>query len=119
MAKLYSVALSKLIEDLKLETVYMPRDPQEIMIKTVDINRPLFRAYTSGSTGPSKQVIHSAYTMVAVVAQMNFYAGGTAQRPTWMVTALPPSLVAVIVSMVLMPLSSSRWSSFFRRRSAA
>ena len=40
MAKLYSVALSKLIEDLKLETVYMPRDPQEIMIKTVDINRP-------------------------------------------------------------------------------
>ena len=40
MAKLYSVALSKLIEDLKLETVYMPQDPQEIMIKTVDINRP-------------------------------------------------------------------------------
>ena len=40
MAKLYSVALSKLIEDLKLETVYMPRDPQEIMIRTVDINRP-------------------------------------------------------------------------------
>ena len=30
----------QLIEDLKLETVYMPRDPQEIMIKTVDINRP-------------------------------------------------------------------------------
>ena len=28
------------IEDLKLETVYMPQDPQEIMIKTVDINRP-------------------------------------------------------------------------------
>ena len=40
MAKLYSVALSKLIEDLKLETVYMPQDPQEIMIKTVDINSP-------------------------------------------------------------------------------
>ena len=40
MAKLYSVALSKLIEDLKLETVYMPQDPQEIMIKTVDNTRP-------------------------------------------------------------------------------
>ena len=25
---------------MKLETVYMPQDPQEIMIKTVDINRP-------------------------------------------------------------------------------
>lgn len=40
MAKLYSVALSKLIADLKLETVYMPDDPDEIMIKTVDVNRP-------------------------------------------------------------------------------
>ncbi|MEE1392947.1 MAG: HPr kinase/phosphorylase, partial [Negativibacillus sp.] len=40
MAKLYSVALSKLIEDLKLEMVYMPRDPKEIMVTTVDINRP-------------------------------------------------------------------------------
>ena len=40
MAKLYSVPLSKLIADLKLETVYMPGDPQEIMITTVDINRP-------------------------------------------------------------------------------
>ena len=38
----------------------------------VDIHRPLFRAYTSGSTGPSKQVTHSAHTMLSVVAQMNF-----------------------------------------------
>lgn len=74
----------------------------------VDINRPLFRAYTSGSTGPSKQVIHSAYTMIAVVAQMNFYAGGDGYRPTWLVTALPPCLVAVVVSMTLMPLSSNK-----------
>ncbi len=74
----------------------------------VDINRPLFRAYTSGSTGPSKQVIHSSYTMLAVVSQMNFYAGAEEYRPTWLVTALPPSLVAVVVSMVLMPLSSNK-----------
>lgn len=73
-----------------------------------DINRPLFRAYTSGSTGPSKQVIHSAFTMLAVVSQMNFYAGASDHRPTWMVTILPPSLVAVVVSMVLMPLSSNK-----------
>lgn len=74
----------------------------------VDINRPLFRAYTSGSTGPSKQVIHSAHSMIAVVAQMNFYAGASDHRPTWMVTLLPPSLVAVVVSMLLMPLSSNK-----------
>ena len=32
-----------------------------------DENRPLFCAYTSGSTGPSKQVVHSAYSMIGVV----------------------------------------------------
>lgn len=73
-----------------------------------DVNRPLFRAYTSGSTGPSKQVIHSAHTMLAVIAQMNFYAGASEYRPTWMVTLLPPALVAVVVSMLLMPLSSNK-----------
>ena len=74
----------------------------------VDVNRPLFRAYTSGSTGPSKQVIHSAHTMLAVIAQMNFYAGASDYRPTWMVTALPPALVAVVVAMELMPLASNK-----------
>ena len=73
-----------------------------------NLDRPLFRAYTSGSTGPSKQVIHSARTMLSVVAQMNFYAGSIQFRPTWMVTCLPPSLVAVVVSMLLMPLSSNK-----------
>lgn len=73
-----------------------------------DIDRPLFRAYTSGSTGPSKQVIHSARTMLSVIAQMNFYAGASEYRPTWMVTSLPPTLVAVVVAMVLMPLASNK-----------
>lgn len=74
----------------------------------VDINRPLYRAYTSGSTGPSKQVIHSAHTMLGIVCQMNFYGSAEGFRPNWMVTCLPPSLVAVVVSMVLLPLSSDK-----------
>ena len=73
-----------------------------------DIHRPLFRAYTSGSTGPSKQVIHSADTMLGIICQMNFYGGTEEFRPNWMVTCLPPALVAVVVSMVLMPLASNK-----------
>ena len=73
-----------------------------------NINRPLLRAYTSGSTGPSNQVIHSAHTMIGVIHQMNFYAGSDAFRPTWLVTALPPALVAVVVSMILMPMASNK-----------
>ncbi|MDO5411411.1 MAG: class I adenylate-forming enzyme family protein [Lachnospiraceae bacterium] len=74
----------------------------------IDIDRPLFRAYTSGSTGPSKQVIHSANTMLGIICQMNFYGGAEDFRPSWMVTCLPPALVAVIVSMVLLPMSSNK-----------
>ncbi len=73
-----------------------------------DINRPLFRAYTSGSTGPSKQVIHSAATMLNVVCQMNFYGGADNFRPNWLVTCLPPALVAVVVSMVILPMASNK-----------
>ncbi len=73
-----------------------------------DIDRPLFRAYTSGSTGPSKQVIHSAHTMIGVVHQLNFYGSGSGFRPTCLVTILPVSLVAMVVSMILMPLASNK-----------
>lgn len=73
-----------------------------------DINRPLFRAYTSGSTGPSKQVIHSSHTMLGIVCQMNFYGGVESGRARWLVTCLPPALVAVVVSMCLVPLSSDK-----------
>lgn len=73
----------------------------------VDIDRPLFRCYTSGSTGPSKQVVHSAHSIIGTLAQMNFY-GANDVRPTWLVTLLPPCLVAVVVSMLLLPLASNK-----------
>lgn len=73
----------------------------------VDIDRALFRCYTSGSTGPSKQVIHSAHTIIGVLTQMNFY-GGADFRPTWLQTILPPCLVAVVISMLLLPLASNK-----------
>ena len=74
----------------------------------VNVNRPLFRAYTSGSTGPSKQVIHSAQTMLAVVHQLSAYGSSDEFRPTWLMTILPPALIAVTVSMLLMPMASNK-----------
>lgn len=73
-----------------------------------DINRPLFRAYTSGSTGASKQVIHSAYSMIGIITQMSFYGSAGDFRPTWLLTNLPPCLIAVVVSMILVPLCSNK-----------
>ena len=74
----------------------------------VDIDRPLFRCYTSGSTGPSKQVIHSAHTIIGALAQMNFYGSSDEFQPTWLVTCLPPCLVSVVISFLLLPLSSKK-----------
>lgn len=74
----------------------------------VDLNRPLFRAYTSGSTGPSKQVIHSAQTMLGVVHQLSAYGSSDEFRPVAMVALLPPALIAVTVSMLLMPMASNK-----------
>lgn len=79
----------------------------EVEVKK-DVNRPLFRAYTSGSTGASKQVIHSAYTMIGIIAQMAFYGSAGDFRPTWLLTNLPPCLIAVVVSMILVPLCSNK-----------
>lgn len=90
-------------EFLSLGNYYVGRVEADI-----DLTRPLFRAYTSGSTGPSKQVIHCANSILGTVCQMNFYGGSDQIRPTWMVTCLPPALVAVVVSMVMLPLSSNK-----------
>ena len=74
----------------------------------IDIDRPLYSAYTSGSTGASKQVIHSASTMIGIIHQMSFYGSADSFRPVWLVTILPPCLIAVVNSMLLMPLASNK-----------
>ena len=74
----------------------------------LDLNRPVYRCYTSGSTGTSKQVIHSAQTMLGVICQMSGYGNSDNFRPTWLMTLLPPALVAVTVSMMLVPMASNR-----------
>lgn len=74
----------------------------------INLNRPLYCCYTSGSTGKSKQVIHSAKTMLGVICQMSGYGNSDDFRPTWLMTILPPALVAVVVSMLLVPMASNR-----------
>ena len=46
--------------------------------------------------------------MLGAIQQMNFYGDSSEFRPTWLVTILPPALVAVVVSMLLLPLSSNK-----------
>lgn len=47
MATKYSVSLAKILKYQQLETLYMPKDPKEILIYTPDVNRPgiIFSGY--------------------------------------------------------------------------
>ncbi len=40
MPKKFSVPLSQIIKEMSLETVYMPRDPEQIPVTSADVNRP-------------------------------------------------------------------------------
>lgn len=63
-------------------------------------DRPLYCSYTSGSTGPSKQVIHSARSMNGVLAQL-VIPGGFGFTMKVLHTLLPPALVAIANSILL------------------
>lgn len=69
-------------------------------------NRPLFGAYTSGSTGISKLVIHSGANIVAVAYQMSVFVPATEVQETWWLPILTPALVAATVSMTIFPMSA-------------
>ena len=36
----FTVELSKIVEEFSLESIYMPENPQEILISSIDVNRP-------------------------------------------------------------------------------
>ena len=69
-------------------------------------DRPLFGAYTSGSTGISKLVIHSGANIVAVSFQMSIFIPPTEEQEKWWLPVLTPALIAVTVSMTIFPLSA-------------
>lgn len=71
-------------------------------------DRPLYCAYTSGSTGPSKQVVHSARTINGVLGQL-VIPGGTGFRLRVLHTLLPPALVAITNSIILYNIVSENY----------
>ncbi|MDO5410583.1 MAG: AMP-binding protein [Lachnospiraceae bacterium] len=69
---------------------------------------PLFCAYTSGSTGISKLVIHSAANIVGIAFQMAVFVPPAPIQLTWWLPLLTPALVAATVSMMVFPLSTGQ-----------
>lgn len=88
------------------EFLALGKDYTEDYMAQEDVNRPVFGAYTSGSTGISKLVIHSSSNIVATAFQMSIFIPPSDVPEKWWLPILPPSLIAVTVSMAIFPLSA-------------
>lgn len=80
----------------------------EEIVAAKNPDRPLYCSYTSGSTGPSKQVLHSARTMNGVLGQL-VIPGGTGFTLRVLHTLLPPALVAIVNSILLYNIASGNY----------
>ena len=88
------------------EFLALGKDYTEDYMAQEDVNRPVFGAYTSGSTGNSKLVIHSSSNIVATAFQMSIFIPPSDVPEKWWLPILPPALIAVTVSMAIFPLSA-------------
>lgn len=88
------------------EFLALGKDYTEDYMTQEDVNRPVFGAYTSGSTGISKLVIHSSSNIVATAFQMSIFIPPSDVPEKWWLPILPPALIAVTVSMAIFPLSA-------------
>ena len=88
------------------EFLALGKDYTEDYMAQEDVKRPVFGAYTSGSTGISKLVIHSSSNIVATAFQMSIFIPPSDVPEKWWLPILPPALIAVTVSMAIFPLSA-------------
>lgn len=77
-------------------------------LPAVEKGHILFSAFTSGTTGRQKEVLHTSESMLGVIRQIALLPAHEKPRPTWLLTILPPSLVAVVVAMMLYPLAAGK-----------
>lgn len=107
IASRYTCAIETTEGDLTWdEFLALGKDYTEDYMAQEDVNRPVFGAYTSGSTGISKLVIHSSSNIVATAFQMSIFIPPSDVPEKWWLPILPPALIAVTVSMAIFPLSA-------------
>ena len=88
------------------DMIKMGEDYGEVPEVMKNPDRALYCSYTSGSTGPSKQVVHTARTINGVLGQL-VIPGGIGFSLRVLHTMLPPALVAIVNSILLFNIAST------------
>lgn len=68
----------------------------------------LYSAFTSGTTGKRKEVLHTSESTLGVIRQIALLPPHEKPRPTWMLSIFPPTLVACVVAMLWYPLIAGK-----------
>lgn len=68
----------------------------------------LYSAFTSGTTGKRKEVMHTSESTLGVIRQIAILPPHEKPRPTWMLSIFPPTLVACVVAMLWYPLIAGK-----------
>lgn len=68
----------------------------------------LFSAFTSGSTGETKEVIHSSESVLGIVNQLTLFPFHEKCEDTWLNTMAPPFHATVVISLMCYPLADRK-----------
>lgn len=69
----------------------------------------VFSAFTSGTTGKCKEVLHTSEALLGVIRQIALIQAAEGKRPSWLLSALPPTLVACVCAVMWQPLASGKY----------
>lgn len=68
----------------------------------------LYSAFTSGTTGKRKEVLHTSESLLGVIRQIAVIQAPKGERPTWLLAIIPPTLVACVVAFMWQPLAAGK-----------
>lgn len=71
-------------------------------------NIRLFSAFTSGSTGEPKELMHSTESVLGMIGQLSMMPYSSGEREVWLHTVIPPVIVSVVTAAMCYPLSDGK-----------
>ncbi len=71
-------------------------------------NIRLFSAFTSGSTGEPKELMHSTESVLGMIGQLSMMPYSSGERELWLHTVIPPVIVSVVTAAMCYPLADGK-----------